>query len=88
MIDPLVAKWQGMQVITAPPPSSGGIGLLQLLLMKQALTNDFKGVRPNTARYVHLLAEIEKRVFADRAEYMGDRSPFILHNNLPPRAEA
>ncbi|UYZ82958.1 gamma-glutamyltransferase [Entomomonas sp. E2T0] len=70
--DPLVAKWHGMQVITAPPPSSGGVGLLQLLLMKQALANDFKGVRPNTARYVHLLAEIEKRVFADRAEYMGD----------------
>ncbi|MFD1259924.1 gamma-glutamyltransferase [Entomomonas asaccharolytica] len=70
--DPLLANWQGMQVITAPPPSSGGIGLLQLLLMKQALVNDFKGVRPNTARYVHLLAEIEKRVFADRAEYMGD----------------
>ncbi|WP_081297027.1 gamma-glutamyltransferase [Gilliamella sp. App4-10] len=70
--DPLVAKWQDMQIVTAPPPSSGGVGLIQLLLMKQALANEFKDVKVNSAQYVHLLAEIEKRVFADRAEYMGD----------------
>lgn len=70
--EPLVANWQDMQVITAPPPSSGGIGLIQLLSMKQELVNDFKGVEVNSSKYVHLMAEIEKRVFADRAEYMGD----------------
>ena len=70
--EPLVANWQDMQVITAPPPSSGGIGLIQLLSMKQELINDFKGVEVNSSKYVHLMAEIEKRVFADRAEYMGD----------------
>ncbi|AWM79196.1 gamma-glutamyltransferase [Gammaproteobacteria bacterium ESL0073] len=70
--EPLVADWNGMKIITAPPPSSGGIGLIQLLLMKQDLADDFKGVKPNSAQYVHLLAEIEKRVFADRAEYLGD----------------
>lgn len=70
--DPLVADWKGMQIITAPPPSSGGIGLIQLLLMKQDLAGDFKGVKVNSAQYIHLLAEIEKRVFADRAEYLGD----------------
>lgn len=70
--EPLIANWRDMQIITAPPPSSGGIGLLQLLTMKQALANQFHNVQPNTARYVHLLAEIEKRVFADRAEYLGD----------------
>lgn len=69
---PLIANWQNMQIITAPPPSSGGVGLIQLLLMKQDLANDFKGVTVNSAPYIHLLAEIEKRVFADRAEYMGD----------------
>lgn len=69
---PLIANWQNMQIITAPPPSSGGVGLIQLLLMKQDLANEFKGITVNSAPYIHLLAEIEKRVFADRAEYMGD----------------
>lgn len=70
--DPLIAHWKGMQIVTAPPPSSGGIGLIQLLVMKQDLADDFKGVKANSPQYVHLLAEVEKRVFADRAEYMGD----------------
>ncbi|OCG78311.1 gamma-glutamyltransferase [Gilliamella sp. Nev6-6] len=70
--EPLVANWQDMQIVTAPPPSSGGVGLIQLLLMKQNLANDFKNVKVNSPQYIHLLAEIEKRVFADRAEYMGD----------------
>ncbi len=70
--NPLVADWHDMQIITAPPPSSGGVGLIQLLSMKQELSNDFKNIKVNSSQYIHLLAEIEKRVFADRAEYMGD----------------
>ncbi|MCA0356645.1 MAG: gamma-glutamyltransferase [Proteobacteria bacterium] len=69
---PLVARWRGYDVITAPPPSSGGIALMQLLLMKQDLAPRFQGVALNDPQYVHLLAEIEKRVYADRAEYLGD----------------
>jgi gamma-glutamyltranspeptidase / glutathione hydrolase len=69
---PLEGDWAGYRVITAPPPSSGGIGLLSLLAMKADLAPDFAGVPLNSAQYVHLLAEIEKRVFADRAEYLGD----------------
>jgi gamma-glutamyltranspeptidase/glutathione hydrolase len=69
---PLTAKWRGYDVITAPPPSSGGIALMQLLLMKQDLAPRFKGVALNDPQYIHLLAEIEKRVYADRAEYLGD----------------
>ena len=46
--DPLVANWQDMQVVTAPPPSSGGVGLIQLLSMKQELANDFEGVKVNS----------------------------------------
>ena len=70
--DPLVTKWRDYTLVTAPPPSSGGIALVQLLRMKDALAADFTGVAHNSARYVHLIAEIEKRVFADRAEYLGD----------------
>lgn len=69
---PLIANWQGMQIITAPPPSSGGVGLIQLLTMKNILADEFKNIEVNSPKYIHLLAEIEKRVFADRAQYMGD----------------
>lgn len=69
---PLTGEWKGYRVVSAPPPSSGGIALMQLLQMKEALTDEFAGVPRNSARYVHLVAEMEKRVFADRAEYLGD----------------
>ena len=70
--EPVAEDWHGYQVITAAPPSSGGIALLQLLLMKDAAAGAFKDVGLNTPQYVHLVAELEKRVFADRAEYLGD----------------
>ena len=69
---PLQADWRGFKVITAPPPSSGGIALMQLLLMKQDAAPLFKGVALNSPQYIHLISEMEKRVFADRAEYLGD----------------
>ena len=69
---PIVASWAGYSVVTAPPPSSGGIGLVQLLKMKATVAPLFDGVALNSPQYIHLLAEIEKLVFADRAEYLGD----------------
>jgi gamma-glutamyltranspeptidase/glutathione hydrolase len=70
--EPLAGDWAGYRVITAPLPSSGGIALLSMLAMKADLAAAFAGVALNSAQYVHLLAEIEKRVFADRAAYFGD----------------
>jgi gamma-glutamyltranspeptidase/glutathione hydrolase len=70
--EPLQADWRGYRVVTAPPPSSGGIALLQLLLMKQDAAPLFAGVALNSPQYIHLVSEMEKRVFADRAEYLGD----------------
>lgn len=70
--EPLQAKYNGHQVITAPPPSSGGIGLIQHLKMKEIIEEEFAGLPLNSPQYVHLLAEIAKRVFSDRAEYLGD----------------
>ncbi|MGG1947954.1 gamma-glutamyltransferase [Trinickia sp. NRRL B-1857] len=69
---PVEADWNGFRVITAPPPSSGGVGLVQLLKMKADLKNAFSGVKLNSPQYIHLVSEIEKRVFADRAQYLGD----------------
>jgi len=70
--EPLRAKWREYEVISAPPPSSGGFAVIQLLKMKDYLSHLFKDVEHNSAQYIHLVAEMEKRVFADRAEYLGD----------------
>jgi len=70
--EPLVADWRDYELLAAPLPSSGGFALIQLLTMKDVLAKDFAGVAQNSAQYVHLVAEMEKRVFADRAEYLGD----------------
>jgi gamma-glutamyltranspeptidase/glutathione hydrolase len=80
--EPLTARWRDYEVVSAPPPSSGGIALLQMLGMKDALAARFSGVPLNSPQYVHLVAEISKRVFADRAEYLGDPD-FV---NVPVRA--
>ena len=69
---PLQVSFRGNTLYTAPPPSSGGVALAQLISIKEERAADFKGVELNSAKYIHLLAEIEKRVFADRADYLGD----------------
>ena len=69
---PLTAQWRGMTLLTAPLPSSGGFALIELLEMHDALAPQFAGLGHNSTQYVHLIAEMEKRVFADRAEYLGD----------------
>jgi gamma-glutamyltranspeptidase/glutathione hydrolase len=68
---PLVKKWRDYTVITAPPPSSGGLAILQWLTMYDLVKGDNTYMH-NSTEYIHLLSEIGKRVFADRAEYLGD----------------
>lgn len=70
--EPLRADWRDLEVLAAPPPSSGGFAVIQLLKIKDLLAHEFDDVPHNSARYVHLFAEMLKRVFADRAEYLGD----------------
>nr|MBX2836634.1 gamma-glutamyltransferase [Gammaproteobacteria bacterium] len=69
---PLVHDWRGYQIVAAPPPSSGGFAVIQLLEMKDQLQESFAGLAHNSTQYIHLVAEMEKRVFADRAKYFGD----------------
>ncbi|MGB0937943.1 MAG: gamma-glutamyltransferase [Colwellia sp.] len=68
---PISADWKGYQVVTSPPPSSGGIAILQWLQMYE-LKAENKAQVHNSSPYMHLLAEIGKRVFSDRATYLGD----------------
>ncbi len=70
--EPLIIPWRGHQILSTPPPSSGGIALAQLLTMRDAAAKLFRGLEHNSATYIHLLAEIEKRVFADRGDYLAD----------------
>jgi gamma-glutamyltranspeptidase/glutathione hydrolase len=70
--EPLRAEWRGHEVVSAPLPSSGGIALVQLLKIRDYINHHFEGLAHNSPQYIHLVAEIEKRVFADRAEYLGD----------------
>ncbi|WP_426358920.1 gamma-glutamyltransferase [Pseudocolwellia sp. HL-MZ19] len=78
---PIQKKWRGYDVVTAPPPSSGGIAVLQWLTMYDVVKANLvknEGVKQdqalayNSTEYIHLLSEVGKRVFADRAEYLGD----------------
>ena len=78
--EPLRADWRNFEVLSAPPPSSGGFAVIQLLKMKDYLAHMFDGVAHNSPQYIHLVAEMEKRVFADRAEYLGD--PGFVDNQI------
>lgn len=78
--EPVEGQWQGRTLVSAPPPSSGGIAILQLLKMKALLHDNIQqawlkaqgnGVTEQTFK-THLYAELSKRVYADRAFYLGD----------------
>jgi gamma-glutamyltranspeptidase/glutathione hydrolase len=67
---PLIGMYKGHTLLTAPPPSSGGIALLQILKMLESY--DLKSVGFQSSDEIHLLVETMKRAFADRARYSGD----------------
>ncbi len=67
---PVEGSYRGHRVVSMAPPSSGGIALLQLLNMLERHDPPLLGF--HSAEHLHLVAEIEKRVFADRSEYLGD----------------
>lgn len=66
--EPLEMVFRGHRIVSMPPPSSGGVALAQLFGMIEHF--DIPPFR--SAGHLHLVAEIEKRVFADRAHYLGD----------------
>ncbi len=67
---PLRGTYRGYEIISMPPPSSGGIVLLQCLNMLEKY--DLRAMGYNSAEKYHLLTEVLRRSFADRAEFMGD----------------
>jgi gamma-glutamyltranspeptidase/glutathione hydrolase len=63
-------SYRGYEIVTMPPPSSGGIALLQMLAMLEPY--DLAALGPLSAERYHLLTEVMRRAFRDRAEFLGD----------------
>lgn len=68
--DPLTSTYKNYKIISMPPPSSGGIALIQLLAITEDYPVDKWGW--NTVETAHLMIEAERRIYADRAKHLGD----------------
>lgn len=66
----LIGKYRDCKLISMPPPSSGGIALLQLL--KGAEEFNLGQYQFGSFEHIHLMVELERRVYADRATWLGD----------------
>ena len=67
---PLTGKYRGYDIITAPPPSSGGAGILQMLGVLEG--TGFEKGGAGSASAVHYMTEAMRHFFADRSQNMGD----------------
>jgi gamma-glutamyltranspeptidase/glutathione hydrolase len=67
---PLRGSYRGYEILTMPPPSSGGTALIEMLNMLSHY--DVSQLGHNSSEHVHLLVEVMRRAFADRAAYLGD----------------
>ncbi len=65
---PLRGHFRGYEILTVPPPSSGGVGLIEMLNVLEPLDLG----APNSFRSIRLMAETMRRAYADRAAYLGD----------------
>jgi len=68
--EPIRGTYRGYEVISMPPPSSGGVVLVQMLNILEGY--DLGSIGHNTGLYLHLLTESMRRAYADRANYLGD----------------
>jgi gamma-glutamyltranspeptidase / glutathione hydrolase len=82
----LKAEVLGYEILTMPPPSSGGLVLIQVL--KVLASVDLRSLGHNSAQYIHHLVESFKHAFADRAKAMGDPDFVALDHNrfISPQA--
>ncbi|MCM8537362.1 MAG: gamma-glutamyltransferase [Lentisphaeraceae bacterium] len=68
--EPVKGTYRGHEVLSMPPPSSGGVHLIQMLNILEKW--DLKNTGHNSASYIHLLAETMKLAYADRSKHLGD----------------
>ena len=68
--EPVKGEFKQYEIISMGPPSSGGTILIEMLNMLELFPlNDFNW---NSSKYIHLLTEVQRRAYADRAEHLGD----------------
>ena len=67
---PVKGTFNGYEIFTMPPPSSGGVHLIQMLNMLEALP--IENLKQGSAGLTHYMTEIFKRAYADRSKYLGD----------------
>src|SRR5947199_912302 len=68
--EPLHSTYRGFEVISMPPPSSGGAVLIEMLNILEGF--DLRHMGASSSERYHVETEAMRRAFADRAEYMGD----------------
>jgi gamma-glutamyltranspeptidase/glutathione hydrolase len=68
--EPIRGTYRGFQIVSMPPPSSGGVLLVQMLNMLEPF--DIGAMGFGSADAIHLMIEAERRAYADRAEHLGD----------------
>ena len=67
---PLTGSYRGYEIIAMPPPSSGGVAVIEMLNVLEGY--DLKAAGFASATQIHLMAESMKRAYADRAKFLGD----------------
>jgi gamma-glutamyltranspeptidase/glutathione hydrolase len=68
--EPVRTLYRGFEVISAPPPSAGGIVLAQMMRMLEP--HELPSLGRGSSAYIHLLSEVMKRAYADRSSFLGD----------------
>ena len=73
---PLEGDYKGYRIIGAPPPSSGGVGLIQMLGMLDG--SGYEKTGHGSAASIHYMAEVMRRYYADRNQYLADPDHFAV----------
>ena len=73
---PVRGSFRNFEIVSAPPPSSGGIHVLQILKLLEPF--DLMAMGHNSAGYIHHLSEAMKLAYADRSKYLGDPDRTVI----------
>ncbi len=68
--EPIRGNYRGYEIVSMPPPSSGGVAMVEMLNILEGY--DLAAMGHNSADYLHVLTEAMRRAYADRAEHLGD----------------
>ncbi|PSR56765.1 gamma-glutamyltransferase [Adhaeribacter arboris] len=77
-LKPIHGTYRGYDIYSMPPPSSGGVALVEMLNILEGFNLTEMG--PNSGSYLHVLTEAMRRAYADRAQYIGDPN---FNANMP-----